>query len=58
MYEEITHFQQMIRYRRELLRTGWKIIDYWKTGQVGDEGVSLKRSSTSKEFKRRSSVGC
>ncbi len=30
---------------------------YKKTGQARDEGVSMKRSSTSKEFKRRSSVG-
>ncbi len=30
---------------------------YKKTGQARDEGVSIKRSSTSKEFKRRSSIG-
>ncbi len=28
---------------------------YKKTGQARDEGVSIKRSSTPKEFKRRSS---
>ncbi len=45
IYEEIIYFQQMIRYKA-----------YKKTGQARDEGVSTKRSSTSKEFKRRSSV--
>ncbi len=30
---------------------------YKKTGQARDEGVSIKISSTSKELKRRSSVG-
>ncbi len=41
---------------------GWgagfkKVWVYKKTGQARDEGASIKRSSTSKEFKRRSSVG-
>ncbi len=27
------------------------------TGQIRDEGVSVKRSSTKKEFERRSNVG-
>ncbi len=30
---------------------------YKKTGKARDEGVSIKRSSTPKEFKGRSSVG-
>ncbi len=45
----------MMRCKGVLLRKYWKIIK--ETGQARDEGVSIKRSSTSKEFKRRSSVG-
>ncbi len=41
-----------------LLRKNWKIKWVYKmTGQARNEGDSIKRSSTSKEFKRRSSVG-
>ncbi len=51
--KRIIHFQQMIRCKEVLLRKDWRIIK----GQARDEGVSMKRSSTPKEFKRRSSVG-
>ncbi len=52
---KIINFQQMVRCKGVLLRKDWKI--YKTTGQARDEGVSMKRSSTSKELKRRSSVG-
>ncbi len=59
--KRIINFQQMIRCKGVLLRKDWKIINlllvYKKTGQARGEGVSMKRISTSKEYKRRSSVG-
>ncbi len=46
----------MIRYKGVLLRKDWRIInlllvsDLQEDGQARDEGVSIKRSSTSKEW--------
>ncbi len=53
----------MIRCKKVLLRKYWRIINLLlvaglqEDGQAKDEGVSINRISTSKEFKRRSSVG-
>ncbi len=53
----------MISHKGAFLRIDWWIINLLlvsgsqEDGRVGDEGVSIKRSSTSKEFKRRSGVG-
>ncbi len=61
--KRIINFQQMIRCKGVLLRKDWRIMNlllfrvYRKTDQTRDEGVFMKGSSTSKEFKRRSSVG-
>ncbi len=61
--KRIIIFQQMIRCKEVPLRKDWRIINLLlvsglqEDGQARDEGVSIKRSSTSKEFKRRSSVG-
>ncbi len=61
--KRIINFQQMIRCKEVLLRKDWRIINLLRVaglqedGQARDEGVSIKRISTSKEFKRRSSVG-
>ncbi len=61
--KRIINFQQMIRCKEVLLRKDWRIMNlllvagYKKTDQARDEGVSIKRSSTSKEFKRGSAVG-
>ncbi len=61
--KRIINFQQMIRYKEVLLRKDWRIITLLRVaglqeeGQARDEGVSIKRSSIPKEFKRRSSVG-
>ncbi len=60
--KRIINFQQMMRCKGVLLRKDWKMINlllfsvYKKTGQSRDEGISIKRSSTTKEFKRGSSV--
>ncbi len=61
--KRIINFQQMIKCMGVLLRKDWKIINLLlvsglqEDGQARGEGVSMKRISTSKEFKRRSSVG-
>ncbi len=57
------NFQQMIRCKGVLLRKDWRMINLLivsglqEDGPTSDEGVSIKRSSTSKELKRRSIVG-
>ncbi len=57
----IINFQQMLKCKEVLLRKDWRIINLLRVagllGQARDEGVSIKRSSTSVKFKRRSSVG-
>ncbi len=61
--KRIRNFQQVIRCKGVLLRKDWRIINLLLVSglpedvQARDEGFSIKRSSTSKEFKRRSSVG-
>ncbi len=61
--KRIINFQQMIRCKAVPLRKDWRIITILlvsglqEDGQAREEGVSIKRCSTSKEFKRRSSVG-
>ncbi len=61
--KRIINFQQMIRCKKVLLRKDWRIINLLlvaglqEDGQARDERVSIKKISTSKEFKRRSSVG-
>ncbi len=57
------HFSANVKIKEVLLRKVLYIKDrppvlgFKMTGQARDEGVSVKRCSTLKEFKRRSSVG-
>ncbi len=61
--KRIINFQQMIRCKEVLLMKDLRIINLLRMAglqedwQARDEGVSILRSSTPKEFKRRSCVG-
>ncbi len=56
--KRIINFQQMIRCKEVLLRKDWSIINLLRVAGLQEDGpVSIKRSSTPKEFKGRSSVG-